>query len=140
MCQIDTKGAQIWGQRFKLPDRMHTVPREELYVLQYLAGQAHHHSHLKLVTDSKVSADLFNKGKARATASSHFDLFKFIFQDISLKSFTLEVIWMPSHMQRDLLDKNLPLPEGSSVADVKANDHADVLAGDAAKSQEVMPQ
>ena len=85
----------------------------------------------------KINADLFNKGKDRATTSSNHDLFKFIFQVITFKGLTVEVRWMPSHLQRTHLDKNLPLPEGITLEDVKANDHADLLAGDAANRHEI---
>ena len=44
---------------------------------------------------------------------------------------------MPSHLQQTHLDKDLPLPEGVTLEDVKANDHADVLAGEAADRQEI---
>jgi len=80
ICQIDFQGIQIWGQSFNLPGEIQTVPRGELYVLQYLVEQASHHSHIEYVTDSKVNADLYNKGFDRATASSNCDLFKFIFK------------------------------------------------------------
>ena len=80
ICQIDPQGTQIWGQSFNLPGEIQTVPRGELYVLQYLVEQATHHSHIEYVTDSKVNADLFNKGFDRATTSSNCDLFKLIFR------------------------------------------------------------
>jgi hypothetical protein len=60
-----------------------------------------------------------------------------IFQDISLKGLTVEVRWMPSHLQQSHIDKNLPLPEGITLEDIKANDHTDVLAGDAADRHEI---
>ena len=116
------------------------MPRGELYVLQYLVEQATHHSHIEYVTDSKVNADLFNKGFDRATTSSNCDLFKFIFQDIQFKNLQVEVRWMPSHMQEDYLDKGLPIPGNYTLEDIKANDHADALAQEAAKRQQVMLQ
>ena len=47
---------------------------------------------------------------------------------------------MPSHMQKDYLDKGLPIPGDYTLEDIKANDHADALAEEAAKRQQVMPQ
>ena len=43
-------------------------------------------------------------------------------------------------MQKDYLDKGLPLPGDYSLEDIKANDHADALAEEAAKRQQVKPQ
>ena len=65
---------------FNLPREIQTVPRGELYVLQYPVEQATHHSHIIYVTDSKVNTDLYNKGQARATVSSNCDLFKVFFK------------------------------------------------------------
>ena len=47
---------------------------------------------------------------------------------------------MPSHMQKEYLDKGLPIPGDYTLEDIKANDHADALAEEAAKRQQVMPQ
>ncbi len=47
---------------------------------------------------------------------------------------------MPSHMQEDYLDKGLPIPGDYTLEDIKANDHADALAQEAAKRQQVIPQ
>jgi hypothetical protein len=43
-------------------------------------------------------------------------------------------------MQQDYLDKGLPLPGNYTLEDVKANDHADALAQEAAKRQQVSNQ
>ena len=43
-------------------------------------------------------------------------------------------------MQQDYLDKGLPLPGDYSLEDIKANDHADALADEAAARQQVKPQ
>jgi hypothetical protein len=43
-------------------------------------------------------------------------------------------------MQEDYLDKGLPIPGDYTLEDIKANDHADALAQEAAKRQQVMLQ
>ena len=127
-----------WGARLNLPGAVQTVPRAELYALQFILSEAIPGSNIEFVTDNKKNCEMFNKGPIAAARSANHDLFKLVFLCISSNHLQVTVRWMPSHLQDKLrADEHFQIPDGISLNDVTGNQWADDLAGQSATSYEL---
>ena len=127
-----------WGVQLNLPGVVQTVPRAELYALQYLLNEAAENAEIEVITDNKKNSETFNKGPDAGARSLNHDMFKDIFSCIQTKNLTVCVRWMPSHQQDKIdADENFQLPQNVSLSDVQGNSWADELAGASAQSLEL---
>ena len=138
-CKVDRHTEQrLWGVQLNLPGLVQTVPRAELFALHLLVNEAQPESVIEFVTDNQKNSQTFNKGEPYARNSINADLFKHIFYNIAKNKLKLTVRWIPSHISEKLRkNPNYVIPEFVSQLDIKANDWADELAGNAAHSVEV---
>ena len=138
-CKVDRHTEQrLWGVQLNLPGLVQTVPRAELFALHFLVNEAQPESVIEFVTDNQKNSQTFNKGEPYARNSINADLFKHIFYNIAKNKLKLTVRWIPSHISEKLRkNPNYVIPEFVSQLDIKANDWADELAGNAAHSVEV---
>ena len=126
---VDQDGSPIWGLSFNLPGKVQTVARGECFALLKALQLAPCGIKLEFVTDNKGVYDKFQSGRAAAILSNNGDFSKQIFEEISVKDIDLKVRWMPSHLEED--DDEVAI-FGLSVADIRGNNHADKMAGEAA--------
>ena len=102
--RIDQEGNMIWGQRFNLPGKVQTVARGELYAILRTAQLAEEYARIDFVTDNLGNCLKFNAGREKALLSNNGDMFKILFEEISLKHLDFAVRWMPSHSERKGID------------------------------------
>ena len=106
-----------------MPGSIQTVPRAELFCLQFLVNEAAEFSVLEFVTDNQKNAQTFNKGLEFGAKSINADLFNNIFKCIKDKQIQIKVRWIPSHLAGKIAkDPTSVIPEFVSLFDIKAND------------------
>ena len=120
-----------------LPGVVQTVPRAELYALQFLMNEAIESAQIEFITDNKKNYDTFNLGPIAGSRSVNHDLFSAIFNCTKNKRLQVVVRWMPSHLQDKMSGDDFQLPKNVSLNDVQGNQWADDVAGEMAKSLEL---
>ena len=125
---IDAQGDLLFGANFTLPGEVQTVPRAELFALVFLTRNMCALAEVEYITDNLGLYNTYHGGPVAGCARSNCDLYHELFKLTKDKAIRLRVRWMPSH-----LDHSWDLPVGVSHTDVKGNEQADILAGNAAK-------
>ena len=121
---INEHGTLLWAIRFNLPGPVQTVARGELFAILRAAQLAEEGATIDFVTDNQGNFNKFNSGRDLALLSNNGDMFKLLFEQITLKNLDFKVRWMPSHSER----KGIELPPDVTPIDVIGNDFADKQA------------
>ena len=95
---IDQEGKLVWAMNFNLPGSTQTVARGELFALLRAAQLAEEDSEIDFVTDNQGNHKKFNGSRENALLSNNGDMFKLLFEEITVKNLTFTCRWMPSHI------------------------------------------
>jgi hypothetical protein len=95
-----------------------------------MVGSQEEGANIDFVTDNQGNYKKFNAGKESALLSNNGDMFKLLFEEISLKNLNFTVRWMPNHSAL----KGIDVPPDVSELDIIGNSFADDQAGFAAEA------
>ena len=129
-----------YGLSSNLPGKVQTVVRAELYALLIVVQQVVPNGVIDFYIDCKPVFDTFNKGRARAMTSNLADLFVDLFDNIASKDLTLNLHWMPSHLDDpDKLTKlKISVPTWIQPWQIQGNKQADKLADKGAEDAQLV--
>ena len=87
-----------FGVKGALPGPVQTVPRGELYAILIVVRNGITNGSFLVYTDSEVNLKLYTKGRDNCLGSVNSDLWTKIFHNIDTKSHSLQLQFVPSHL------------------------------------------
>jgi len=115
-----------------LPGEEQTVYRAELYALILAVELVELNGFVNYFIDNQAVHDTFHKGKDRALMSQAADLFDRLFAVIRFRNITLDLKWMPSHLNDPEKAKKVKVPGFVTPWHIDGNVFIDNVATQAA--------
>ena len=123
---VSMNGTELaYGIHYRLPGTIQTVPRAELSALATLVEMVSEDAHITYICDNLPMVKMYGRGREACTRFLNFDLWDIVFGNIARKHITIEVKWMPSHL--DTMPHK-ERPEWVTELDIIGNAKADELA------------
>ena len=127
IAKINESNELVFAAAMNLPGIIQTVPRSEYFAFLYTVQLAEPLAHITFVTDHQKLKEIFDKGRIAAANCINYDLLLPVFDLIREKGLTVNMRWIPSHLDEEALPTNVSLCDfiGNRFADKYAKKAAD---------------